>query len=254
MIGGLAGRTALVSGAGNGLGLATARRLADSGCRVVLVGRDRAKLENARNWVASGPRVETADVALPDSVSALAKTLADEEISILVNNAGVAGPVAPLWEVRPEDWDATYAANVRGIYLMCRKFLPPMIERRSGSIVNVASVSGKRPLARRTAYASSKAAVIALTETLAHEVGEHNVLVNSISPGPIQGPRMTRNFAAEADRIGITPKEAESAFVSRAALGRMVTEDEVAAAVVGVLSMTGMTGADLDLSGGMIAR
>ena len=102
-------------------------------------------------------------------------------------------------------------------------------------MINLASVSGKRPLARRTPYTASKMAVIGLTATLAHEVGPLGVVVNSLSPGPVKGPRMTRNFTREAERTGTTPAEAEREFVSRAALQRMVTEDEVAAAVVAML-------------------
>ena len=128
-----------------------------------------------------------------------------------------------------------FAANVRGVFLMCRAFLPAMIARGAGDVINLASVSGKRPLARRTPYTASKMAVIGLTATLAHEVGPLGVIVNSLSPGPVKGPRMDRNFAREAERTGTTPAEAEREFVSRAALQRMVTEEEVGAAVVAML-------------------
>ena len=97
-------------------------------------------------------------------------------------------------------------------------------------------------------------AVLGLTSTLAFEVGPAGVMVNSLSPGPVRGPRMERNFAREAERTGGTVEEAEEAFVSRAALQRMVTEDEVAAAVVAMLQMPGLCGADIDLSAGMVAR
>lgn len=250
----VAGRTALVSGAGNGLGAAVAAALGGAGARVVLSGRDRDRLEGVVGRIAGPTRVATVDVADPASVAALAADLADEEVSILVNNAGVAGPVAPLWEISPEEWDEVFAVNVRGVYLMCRAFLPPMLDRGEGDVVNVASVTGKRPLARRTPYAASKTALHGLTATLAHEVGERGVRVNTLSPGPVAGPRMARNFAREAERTGTTPALAEAELVSRAAMRRMVTEEEVATSVVALLSMTGMTGADLDLSGGMVAR
>jgi NAD(P)-dependent dehydrogenase (short-subunit alcohol dehydrogenase family) len=97
-------------------------------------------------------------------------------------------------------------------------------------------------------------AVIGLTATLAHEVGPLGVVVNSLSPGPVAGPRMARNFALEAERTGVSIADAEAAFVSRAALQRMVTEDEVAAAVLAMLAMPGLCGADIDLSAGMVAR
>jgi NAD(P)-dependent dehydrogenase (short-subunit alcohol dehydrogenase family) len=187
-------------------------------------------------------------------VTALAAELAGEEISILVNNAGVAGPVAPLTDVEPAEWDEVFAVNVRGVYLVCRAFLPPMFARGTGDVVNIASVSGKRPLARRTPYCASKMAVIGLTATLAAEAGPLGVAVNSLSPGPVEGPRMERNFRLEAERTGSTHAEAERAFTSRAALGRMVTEPEVAAAVLAMLQMPGLCAADIDLSAGMVAR
>ncbi|MER6957391.1 SDR family oxidoreductase [Streptomyces sp. NPDC000618] len=252
--GAIAGRTALITGAGNGLGRAIALELAAQGARVVLTGRDRRKLDAVGLEVGKDVRVATVDTAREESVTALAGELADEEISILVNNAGIAGPVASLTDIAVADWDEVFAVNVRGVFLMCRAFLPPMIERGSGDVINLASVSGKRPLARRTPYTASKLAVIGLTATLAHEVGPLGISVNTLSPGPVDGPRMARNFALEAERTGTTVEAAEREYVSRAALRRMVTEDEVARAVTAMLNMPGLCGADIDLSAGMVAR
>lgn len=253
----VAGRTMLVTGAGSGLGRAITLGLVARGARVVAVGRDRARLDGVAaeaDGLPGSVRVETVDVAEPASVDALAAALADEEVEVLVNNAGVPGPVAPLVDVEPDDWDEVFAINVRGTYLMCRAFLPAMVARGSGDVVNLASVSGKRPLVRRTPYTASKMAVLGLTATLAHEVGPAGVSVNSLSPGPVDGPRMTRNFTLEAERTGVSYAEAEQAFVSRAALQRMLTEEEVAAAVVAMLHMPGLCAADIDLSAGMVAR
>jgi len=253
----VAGRTALVTGAGNGLGRAITLALAARGARVVAVGRTRERLDAvaAEAAGASGSvLVATADVADPDAVTTLAGELGDETVEILVNNAGVPGPVAPLVDIEPDEWDDVFAVNVRGMYLMCRAFLPAMVERGAGDVINVASVSGKRPLIRRTPYTASKMAVIGLTATLAYEVGPAGVSVNCLSPGPVDGPRMTRNFTLEAERTGTTYEEAEEAFVSRTALHRMLTEDEVAAAVVAILHMPGLCAADIDLSAGMVAR
>ncbi|RLL70726.1 SDR family NAD(P)-dependent oxidoreductase [Streptomyces sp. Z26] len=250
----LDGRTALVTGGGGGLGRAIARALVAEGARVVITGRDEAALRATAERL--GPRVthRVCDVSRPDAVEALARSLDGEEVSVLVNNAGIAGPVAPLTEISPRDWDEVFDVNVRGVFLMCRAFLPPMTARGTGDVVNIASVSGKRPLLRRTPYCASKMAVLGLTTTLAGEVGPLGVTVNSLSPGPVSGPRMERNFRLEAARTGSTYAEAEQAFVGRAALGRMVTEDEVGDAVTAMLRMRGMCGADIDLSAGMVAR
>ena len=256
----LAGRSALVTGAGNGLGRAIALGLARAGARVVLVGRTESKLVETAALLPDpkAARVAVCDVSSPTSVDALRTTLDTDTdtappISILINNAGIGGPVKPLTDIDPAEWDEVFAANVRSIYLMCRAFLPAMTAHGSGDVINIASVSGKRPLTRRTPYTASKMAVIGLTRTLAFEVGPQGVSVNSLSPGPCRGPRMERNFTLEAAATGTSYEEAEATFVGRAALRRLVEEDEVSAAVLAMLRMPGLCGADIDLSAGMIA-
>jgi NAD(P)-dependent dehydrogenase (short-subunit alcohol dehydrogenase family) len=243
-----------VTGAGNGLGRAIARELAARGARVVLTGRRRETIDAVAAEIGEMARALVCDSSDEASVTALAEALSGEQVSILVNNAGIAGPVAPLTDITVDEWDEVFAVNVRGIFLMCRAVLPQMIARGAGDIINIASVSGKRPLARRTPYTASKMAVIGLTTTLAHEVGPLGVVVNSLSPGPVAGPRMARNFALEAKRTGVSVESAEEEFVGRSALHRMVTEDEVAMAVTAMLAMPGLCGADIDLSAGMVAR
>jgi len=249
----LADRTAVVTGAGTGLGRAIAARLVRSGARVIAVGRRPAPLEELAAVQPGAVLPAPCDVSSPEDVTALAERLRDEDVSILVNNAGIGGPVADLVDIDPEEWDAVFAANVRGTYLMCRALLPGMMRRGAGDIINLASVSGKRPLEGRTPYCASKMAVLGLTSTLAFEAGRGGVRVNALSPGPVESERMEHNYRAEARRRGITPEEARQAFVGRAALGRMVTPEEVAGAVHSILGMPGMTGADVDLSAGMVA-
>lgn len=251
----IAGRTALITGAGNGLGRAIVLALSRAGARVILVGRTAATLRAVVDEIGQDhSRIAMADTADPTAVAQIKEDLRDEDVSILVNNAGIAGPVAPLIEIDPNDWDEVFGVNVRGVYLMCRAFLPPMMAAGCGDVINIASVSGKRPLARRTPYAASKLAVLGLTATLAHEVGPFGVSVNTLSPGPVRGPRMERNFRLDAKQTGRSQADAEHDFVSRSALQRMVEEDEVAGAVIAMLHMPGLTGADIDLSAGMIAR
>jgi NAD(P)-dependent dehydrogenase (short-subunit alcohol dehydrogenase family) len=255
-VGELGGRTALVTGAGNGLGRAIAIALAGAGARVILAGRTKATLDETAGLLPGASDrmvVAPADVASPESVDALRDSLAGQEVDVLVNNAGIGGPVKPLVDIEPAEWDEVFGANVRSVYLMCRAFLPAMYRRGSGDVINIASVTGKRPLARRTPYAASKTAVLGLTRTLAFEAGPLGVRVNSLSPGPCRGERMTRNFTAEAAATGTGYAQVEEAFVSRAALRRLVEEDEVAAAVLAMLRMPGLCGADIDLSAGMIA-
>lgn len=249
----IAGRTALVTGGGHGLGAAIATHLVRAGARVVLAGRGSEALEATAARLAPDAQAVVCDVADPASVERLRTRLADDDVSVVVNNAGIAGPVAPLVDIAPEQWDEVFDANVRGTFLVCRAFLPGMLARGDGDVINVASVSGKRPLARRTPYCASKTAVLGLTSTLAVEVGPAGVRVNALSPGPVAGERMDRTLALDAQRTGTDVAAARAAFVGRAAMNRMITEDEVGAAVIAMLGMSGLSGADIDLSAGMIA-
>jgi NAD(P)-dependent dehydrogenase (short-subunit alcohol dehydrogenase family) len=162
--------------------------------------------------------------------------------------------VAPLVEIELGDWEQTIRTNLTSVFLMCRAFAPQMVMAGRGHIVNIASVAAKRPLAGRTPYCASKAGVIALTTTLAAELAPSGIAVNCLSPGPVDSARMRHNFAREAERTGITYAEAEAAYVGRSMLNRLLTADEVAGAVLAMLGLSGLQGADLDLSAGMVAR
>ncbi len=148
----------------------------------------------------------------------------------------------PRWG-RPEDIGRAVAALARGEFPYA-----------TGQVVNIGSVAGKRPLVNRTPYVATKAAVLGLTAALACEVGPLGVIVNCVSPGPVEGERMQTNFERTAELTGVTVDQARADYVSRSALQRMVTEDEVALAVRATLAMPGLCGADIDLSAGMIAR
>lgn len=249
----LSGRTALITGGGTGLGAAITKSLYAAGAGVVLTGRRSDPLEQLADELGQRAQWRTCDVADPGSVAKLAESLSETNVSILINNAGVGGPVTELINIDPAEWDEVFDINVRGVFLMCRAFLPAMIKAGSGDVINLASVSGKRPLSRRTPYCASKMAVIGLSSTLAFEVGPYGVNVNSLSPGPVAGERMAHNFSQESERTGVSEDEAKHAFVSRAALGRMIEEEEVGQAVLAMLQMPGMCGADIDLSAGMVA-
>lgn len=249
----LTGRTALITGGGTGLGAAIANSLHGAGASVVVAGRRAEPVRELAGKLGERARWRTVDVADPHSVAELEKSLQGTAISIVINNAGVGGPVAKLIDIEPAAWDEVFDINVRGVFLICRAFLPAMIAAGGGDVINLASVSGKRPLIRRTPYCASKMAVIGLTSTLAFEVGPHGVNVNSLSPGPVAGERMDRNFTMEAEQSGVSYEAAQEAFVSRSALGRMVEEKEVGQAVLAMLQMPGLSGADVDLSAGMVA-
>jgi NAD(P)-dependent dehydrogenase (short-subunit alcohol dehydrogenase family) len=252
-------RVALVTGAGRGIGRAIATTLAQAGWQVVLASRNRAALdETAAAVTAAGgtAHVRVADVGDEESVSALAAGLAADGLipHAVVNNSGVGGPPKPLWEVDPIDWDATFAVNVRGVYLVCRAFLPPMIERGSGAVLTIGSVTGKHPLLHRSCYAAAKAALIGLTRTLAVDAGAYGVRVNLVSPGPVSGERLDWVVTARARATGRSEDEVRAALTAGAALGRFTAPGEVADAVAFLVSdaAAAITGIDLTVASGAV--
>jgi NAD(P)-dependent dehydrogenase (short-subunit alcohol dehydrogenase family) len=250
---------AVVTGAGRGLGREVTLALADAGGDVVLAGRDPSTLE-ATAEVAAGVGAATlcvrTDVTSEEQLEALAASALDRfgAVDVLVANSGVGGPSGPLWELDRAAWEETFAVNVTGVFLSLRAFLPAMLERRRGSIVVIGSMTGKRPLWGRTPYAASKLALVGLVRTLAVEAAPSGVRVNLVSPGPVAGERMDWVFRAQAEGRGISVDEARSEMVAQIPIGRLIEPREVADAVVSLTlgTLSAVTGADLNVSGGMV--
>jgi NAD(P)-dependent dehydrogenase (short-subunit alcohol dehydrogenase family) len=248
----------VVTGAGKGIGRHIALAFADAGATIAAVGRDVAALQATCELAeARGARalIAPADVSSPEEVAAMARRVLDElgQVDVLVCNSGIAGPTAPLWEVSPQEWEETLNVNVAGTFLCCRALLPAMIARRSGAIVVIGSVSGKRPLHGRTPYTTSKLGLVGLVRTLAWETGEHGIRVNLISPGYVGGPRIERVIAAQAQALDLTPDEARARFTSSSPLGRLTAPEDVAACALFLASpaAASITGEDLNVSAGV---
>ncbi|HKX17897.1 MAG TPA: SDR family oxidoreductase, partial [bacterium] len=175
------------------------------------------------------------DVTREDQVAALAGRALNEfgRVDILLNGAGTIGPIeTPLYKIAAEEWDRVLAVNLRGVFLCCRAFVPGMIERKYGKIINIAGTSGLRGYRYRAAYSSSKWAVRGLTRTLALEVGPYNVNVNALVPGVVGGDRMDKIVAEKARVRGWTPQAVFDEYVSEMAMRRFTEETDVANAAV----------------------
>ncbi len=252
-------KVAVVTGSGRGIGRAIALAYAREGADLVLAARSLEALQETRAAIEALGRkalVVPTDIRHEENVRKLAEQALAHfgRVDILVNNSGIAGPTAPLWEIAPAEWEETFAVNVTGTYLCCRAFLPSMIERRSGCIVIIGSMTGRRPLFGRTPYAASKMALLGLARTLAWEIGPYGIRVNVISPGPVEGERIEGVLRTQAQARGISVDEARRQFTSSSPLGRLIPPDNIAEAAVFLASdkAASITGEDLNVSAGTI--
>jgi NAD(P)-dependent dehydrogenase (short-subunit alcohol dehydrogenase family) len=246
---------ALITGAGRGIGRAIALRLAADGFVVVCSGRDLAALEETAGLVnaAGGEGIVLAlDLRDEDSVTALAGACGP--IDTLVANSGVPGPSGPVWELDPQDWDATLRVNLTGGFLLTRAVMPGMLERGRGSVVFIGSTTATRPLPGRVAYATSKSALIGFVRSLALDAGPFGVRVNLVTPGATAGERLDEVLGAAAAARGLTPERVRSEFLAASPLRRLTESDDVANAVAFLAgdSSRGITGAELNVSSGMV--
>ena len=231
------GRVAVVTGAGRGIGAATSRALADAGLDVVLAARTREQVERQAAALASrGMRAKAVvcDVTSEASVETLAREAAElGPVSVLVNNAGVAGSM-PLVRTSLEQWNRLLAVNATGAFLCTRAFLPGMLERKWGRVVNVASTAGLEGGKYLAAYSAAKHALVGLTRSVAAEVADTGITANAVCPGFVDTDMTVESVNRIAAKTGRTREEALAAALASAGQSRLITADEVAAAVVAV--------------------
>jgi NAD(P)-dependent dehydrogenase (short-subunit alcohol dehydrogenase family) len=251
-------QSAIVTGGGHGIGKSIALALAREGADVLVCGRNEEALQQtAREIIDLGRRAIAivTDVSREEDIATMVQTALAEfgSVNILVNNAGIVGPTAPITDVSRRDWDETMAVNLTSAFLCAKAILPGMIARGSGKIINIASIAGRMAYALRAPYAVSKWGMIGLTRTLAQEAGPHNIQVNAVLPGPTAGERMSRVIAQRAEQLGRTAAEVEKEYVGGTALKRMVDPAHVAATVVFLASSEGdsITGQAIDVTAGM---
>ena len=252
----LAGRGAVVTGGGRGIGEAVAEALADEGAAVVVAARTGREIE----WVAEGLELDgraahavVCDVTDPDSVAKLAGRAREllGGVDILVNNAGAASS-APFLRVTTEQWERVHRVNATGALLATQAFLPEMLERGWGRIVNVASVAGLGGARYITAYAASKHAMLGMARCLAEELAGTGVTVNSVCPNYVDTVMTEDNIERIAARTGRDAKAVRAGLEGNQPGGRLITVGEVAYAVMAFMpeEAAPMQGSELVLRGG----
>jgi 2-keto-3-deoxy-L-fuconate dehydrogenase len=224
----LAGKTAFITAAGQGIGRAIAEAFLREGAAVVATDRDLALLESLR---AQGPCTVLA-LDVTDAAAITAAAAAHGNVGVLVNAAGFVHANTVL-TCSEEDWDFAFTLNVRSQFRTIKAFLPAMLARGNGSIINVASVAGSiKGAPNRFVYGATKAALIGLTKAVAADTMTQGVRCNAICPGTVDSPSLRQRIAAQAAASGQTLAQVEAAFVARQPMGRLGRVDEIAALAV----------------------
>jgi len=252
----LAGRVALITGGGRGIGRATALAFAEAGASVVVSARTRQEVEAVAAEIrALGGRAHavTADVIDDQQVrDTIASAVAElGAIDILVNNAG-GNALGRLEEMPPELWWKQIEVNIRGTYNYCRAVLPKMVQRKWGRIVNVSSINGKQGALFCSAYCTAKHGIIGLTRALALDVAKSGVTVNAVCPGYVKTKLTEDTFAQREVLFGMAVEELEKLALRQTPQGVTIEPEQVAEAIVFLASdrATRMTGQALNVDGG----
>lgn len=251
----LAGRHALVTGAGRGIGAAIAERLIQEGARVTLLGRQLATLEATARKLGDATQIVTGDVSDAEQMRAAVARACEHfgALDILINNAGQAKS-APLHKAGEEIWHTMLAVNLTGTYNCIRAALPSMIERDFGRIVNVSSTAGLTGYPYVTAYCAAKHGVVGLTRALALEVASRNITVNAVCPGYADTDIVRDTVGNIREKTGRSEREALEALVSRNPQRRLIRCEEVANTVAWLClpGSESITGQSIAVAGGEI--
>ena len=238
----LKNKIAIVTGGAQGFGLDIAKKFINSGAEVRIWDNDENELnkvikkENNENL-----KYDVVDVTDFESVNKTVKNLKKSKIDILINNAGITGPTAELWNYSVDDWNKVINVNLNGTYICCKLIVPLMIKNNYGRIVNIASVSGKDGNANASAYSSAKAGVLGLTKSLGKELAQYNIAVNAVTPA-----------GAKTRILDQMTKEHVQRMLSKVPRGRFLELDELSSLVCWLSSEENSfsTAAVFDISGG----
>lgn len=225
----MAGKKVLITAGASGLGLEMAQVFMAAGAEVLICDVDEPSLETAAQQH-PGLHTTSCDVSNETEVARLFECVQEQlgGLDVLINNAGVAGPTGYVETLEKKDWDRTLAVNITGQFLCARLAVPLLKASDAGVMINLSSAAGHLGFAGRSAYSSSKWAVVGFTKSLAIELGRFGIRVNAILPGAVEGPRIDAVIEAKAKTLNKPIDEMRADYVSNASLGRMATARDIA--------------------------
>lgn len=251
-------KVAVVTGGGSGIGFVIAQALVRKGYRTVILGRTSQTIQESQQALRSYGEVIglACDVSDEAMVQTTFQRIVEEtgRIDILVNNAGTAGPTASLSALSVDDWDSVMRNNLRSTFLCSQAAAPHMIKNRWGRIINLSSLSGKRPLPYRLPYVTAKMGIIGFTRTLAVELGPYNITVNAICPGFVDGDRIRQVIRNQSVARGVEESKIEKEFLEASPLNRFVRSEDIADMVVYLSTdhSAAITGEDINITAGVV--
>jgi NAD(P)-dependent dehydrogenase (short-subunit alcohol dehydrogenase family) len=237
----MSGRVVIVTGASKGIGRVISQVLGGEGAAVVCAARTADLVEETAAIVTGlgGRAIAVAvDLATEDGARLLVERAVDAfgHLDGLVNNAGDGGPTKPIGEYSLADWRYTLDSCLTSSFLCTRAAVPAMMRAQRGAIVNISSMAGRRGMPYRVGYCAAKAGQAGMTYGLALELGPHNITINTIMPGAVEGDRIDRMIAGQAEVRGTTPEAVRQGFIARSPLKRLTAPDDIAWTTLFLLS------------------
>jgi NAD(P)-dependent dehydrogenase (short-subunit alcohol dehydrogenase family) len=254
-------QVAIVVGSARGIGAAIARTFAREGAKIVLVDLEKMKpqldqLAQEINRQGGKAVSVVADVTDAGQVDKLVDETVRRwgRIDILINSAGLRGPLVPVQEITEQEWDSVHSVNLKAVFLCCKAVLKQMIKQKSGSVVSIAGTAGKEGMALRGSLCAAKWGVLGLTQTIAKEAGPYGIRANVICPGGMDEPDLRVMYAERAKGLGMEFSELEKSVLEQTPLRKYAKHDEVAKAALFLASSDSShtTGEALNVSGGRL--
>lgn len=251
----LDGQTAIITGASRGIGAVTAERFAELGGNVTIAARSDAIHDTADRVGEEQALAVRTDVSVESDVEAAIEATVERfgGLDCVVNNAAIAGPTARVENTPSDGWQETLDVNLTGAFYMCKHAVPHLKESDRASIINISSITGKRPLPERIGYAATKIGLIGMARTLAFELGDDGITVNTICPGTVRTERLKRVFETHAEEMGVSYQEAlDEIVLNDCAIPELQEPEEVAEMIALMASEHGrhITAQDIGIDSG----